>query len=90
MRFRRGHLIGNVCKRRVCRLSMTFVGRRGQEVQVQLSQVRLTKRVADPFEKRGCNRSGGPPFKRALRQLAIGYGAAGATYLLGMLFGTSL
>ncbi|KPH16899.1 MULTISPECIES: VIT1/CCC1 transporter family protein [Rhodococcus] len=34
--------------------------------------------------------SGGPPFKRALRQLAIGYGAAGATYLLGMLFGTSL
>lgn len=34
--------------------------------------------------------SGGPPFKRALRQLAIGYGAAAATYLLGMLFGTSL
>lgn len=34
--------------------------------------------------------SGGPPVRRALRQLAIGYGAAGATYLLGMLFGTSL
>lgn len=32
--------------------------------------------------------SGGPPVKRALRQLAIGYGAAGTTYLLGMLFGT--
>ncbi|MFD4366889.1 VIT1/CCC1 family protein [Rhodococcus sp. NPDC058521] len=32
--------------------------------------------------------SGGPPFRRALRQLAIGYGAAAATYLLGMLFGT--
>ncbi|MBY6414563.1 VIT1/CCC1 transporter family protein [Rhodococcus sp. BP-252] len=31
--------------------------------------------------------SGGPPVKRALRQLAIGYGAAGATYLLGMVFG---
>lgn len=31
--------------------------------------------------------SGGPPVKRALRQLAIGYGAAGATYLLGTLFG---
>ncbi|MDJ0393955.1 VIT1/CCC1 family protein [Rhodococcus sp. G-MC3] len=31
--------------------------------------------------------SGGPPVKRALRQLAIGYGAAGATYLLGALFG---
>ncbi|WP_072690793.1 VIT1/CCC1 transporter family protein, partial [Rhodococcus marinonascens] len=34
--------------------------------------------------------SGGPPFKRALRQLAIGYGAAAATYLLGMLFGASI
>ena len=34
--------------------------------------------------------SGGPPLKRALRQLAIGYGAAGATYLLGLLFGTSI
>ena len=33
--------------------------------------------------------SGGSPLKRALRQLAIGFGAAGATYLLGLLFGTS-
>ena len=33
--------------------------------------------------------SGGPPLKRALRQLAIGLGAAGATYLLGLLFGVS-
>ncbi len=33
--------------------------------------------------------SGGPPLKRALRQLAIGYGAAAVTYLLGLLFGTS-
>jgi VIT1/CCC1 family predicted Fe2+/Mn2+ transporter len=32
--------------------------------------------------------SGGPPFKRALRQLAIGYGAAAVTYLLGLAFGT--
>ncbi|HEV7957812.1 MAG: rubrerythrin family protein [Microbacteriaceae bacterium] len=32
--------------------------------------------------------SGGPPLARALRQLAIGFGAAGATYLLGVLFGT--
>lgn len=32
--------------------------------------------------------SGGPPLKRALRQLAIGYGAALATYLLGLLVGT--
>nr|WP_235928932.1 VIT1/CCC1 transporter family protein [Marisediminicola senii] len=32
--------------------------------------------------------SGGPPLLRALRQLAIGFGAAGATYLLGLLFGT--
>lgn len=31
--------------------------------------------------------SGGPPVKRALRQLAIGYGAAAATYILGALFG---
>lgn len=30
--------------------------------------------------------SGGPPWKRALRQLAIGWGAAAATYALGMLF----
>ena len=34
--------------------------------------------------------SGGPPLRRALRQLAIGYGAAGATYLLGLLFGTTI
>lgn len=32
--------------------------------------------------------SGGPPLKRALRQLAIGLGAAGATYLLGLLIGS--
>ncbi|WP_336645456.1 VIT1/CCC1 transporter family protein [Microbacterium sp. USHLN186] len=31
--------------------------------------------------------SGGPPLKRALRQLAIGFGAAAITYLLGLLFG---
>jgi len=34
--------------------------------------------------------SGGPPLRRALRQLAIGMGAAAATYLLGMLFGATL
>ena len=34
--------------------------------------------------------SGGPPLRRGLRQLAIGYAAAGATYLLGLLFGASL
>ncbi|GAA2092788.1 VIT1/CCC1 transporter family protein [Microlunatus panaciterrae] len=34
--------------------------------------------------------SGGPPLRRALRQLAIGYGAASATYLLGLLFGTAV
>lgn len=34
--------------------------------------------------------SGAPPLKRALRQIAIGYGAAGATYLLGLLFGTGV
>ncbi|MGY4857148.1 VIT1/CCC1 transporter family protein [Cryobacterium sp. AP23] len=33
--------------------------------------------------------SGGPPLKRALRQLAIGFGAAGVTYVLGLLFGTT-
>jgi len=33
--------------------------------------------------------SGGPPLKRALRQLVIGLGAAGATYLLGLAFGVS-
>ena len=32
--------------------------------------------------------SGASPLRRALRQLAIGYGAAGATYLLGLLLGT--
>lgn len=32
--------------------------------------------------------SGGPPLRRAVRQLAIGYGAAGATYLLGWAFGS--
>ncbi len=31
--------------------------------------------------------SGGPPLARALRQLAIGFGAALATYLLGLAFG---
>ena len=31
--------------------------------------------------------SGASPLKRALRQLAIGYGAAAATYLLGLAFG---
>jgi VIT1/CCC1 family predicted Fe2+/Mn2+ transporter len=34
--------------------------------------------------------SGASPLKRAVRQLAIGYGAAAATYLLGLLFGTTL
>lgn len=34
--------------------------------------------------------SGGPPLKRALRQLVIGLGAAGVTYLLGLLFGTTI
>ncbi|MQA05003.1 MAG: rubrerythrin family protein [Streptosporangiales bacterium] len=34
--------------------------------------------------------SGAPPLRRALRQLLIGYGAATATYLLGLLFGTTL
>jgi VIT1/CCC1 family predicted Fe2+/Mn2+ transporter len=32
--------------------------------------------------------SGGPPVRRALRQLMIGYGAATVTYVLGLLFGT--
>jgi hypothetical protein len=31
--------------------------------------------------------SGGPPLKRGLRQLAIGFGAAAVTYALGLLFG---
>ncbi|MGO4691899.1 VIT1/CCC1 transporter family protein [Glaciibacter sp. 2TAF33] len=34
--------------------------------------------------------SGAPPLRRALRQLVIGFGAAAVTYLLGLLFGTSL
>ncbi|MCP2637005.1 VIT1/CCC1 family protein [Microbacterium sp. HD4P20] len=34
--------------------------------------------------------SGGSPLRRALRQLAIGYGAALITYLLGLVFGVSL
>jgi VIT1/CCC1 family predicted Fe2+/Mn2+ transporter len=34
--------------------------------------------------------SGSSPLKRALRQLAIGIGAAAATYGLGLLFGTSV
>jgi VIT1/CCC1 family predicted Fe2+/Mn2+ transporter len=34
--------------------------------------------------------SGGPPFKRALRQLGIGFGAAAVTYALGLLFDVSL
>jgi VIT1/CCC1 family predicted Fe2+/Mn2+ transporter len=34
--------------------------------------------------------SGGPPVRRALRQLAIGYGAAAATYALGLAFGTTV
>ncbi|MDE0546857.1 VIT1/CCC1 family protein [Microbacterium sp. C7(2022)] len=33
--------------------------------------------------------SGGPPLKRALRQLAIGFAAAAVTYALGLLFGVS-
>ena len=34
--------------------------------------------------------SGQSPAPRALRQLIVGYGAAGVTYLLGTLFGTSI
>ncbi len=34
--------------------------------------------------------SGQAPTPRALRQLLVGYGAAGVTYLLGLLFGTSI
>jgi VIT1/CCC1 family predicted Fe2+/Mn2+ transporter len=34
--------------------------------------------------------SGGPPVWRALRQLAIGAGAATVTYLLGLVFGTTI
>ncbi len=34
--------------------------------------------------------SGGPPLLRGLRQLAIGWGAAAVTYLLGLAFGTTV
>jgi VIT1/CCC1 family predicted Fe2+/Mn2+ transporter len=34
--------------------------------------------------------SGASPLKRAMRQLGIGFGAALATYLLGLLFGTGV
>ena len=34
--------------------------------------------------------SGAPPLRRAMRQLLIGYGAAGITYLLGLLVGGGL
>lgn len=34
--------------------------------------------------------SGASPWKRAVRQLAIGYGAAAATYVLGLLFGATV
>jgi VIT1/CCC1 family predicted Fe2+/Mn2+ transporter len=34
--------------------------------------------------------SGGPPLRRALRQLAIGGGAALVTYALGVLFGATV
>jgi VIT1/CCC1 family predicted Fe2+/Mn2+ transporter len=34
--------------------------------------------------------SGAAPLKPALRQLAIGYGAAAATYLLGLAFGATV
>lgn len=34
--------------------------------------------------------SGASPLKRALRQLAIGFGAAAVTYLLGLAFGTTI
>jgi VIT1/CCC1 family predicted Fe2+/Mn2+ transporter len=34
--------------------------------------------------------SGGPPFRRALRQLTIGFGAAAVTYLLGLLFNAGI
>ncbi|GLK16817.1 VIT1/CCC1 transporter family protein [Herbiconiux flava] len=33
--------------------------------------------------------SGGPPLRRAVRQLAIGFGAAAVTYLLGLAFGAT-
>ncbi|WP_382309876.1 VIT1/CCC1 transporter family protein [Herbiconiux sp. UC225_62] len=34
--------------------------------------------------------SGGPPLRRALRQLAIGFGAAAITYVLGLAFGATV
>jgi VIT1/CCC1 family predicted Fe2+/Mn2+ transporter len=34
--------------------------------------------------------SGGPPLRRALRQLTIGFGAAAVTYLLGLLFNAGI
>lgn len=34
--------------------------------------------------------SGASPLRRALRQIAIGYGAAAVTYLLGLVFGTTV
>jgi VIT1/CCC1 family predicted Fe2+/Mn2+ transporter len=34
--------------------------------------------------------SGGPPLRRAMRQLLIGYGAATITYVVGMLFNTGV
>jgi VIT1/CCC1 family predicted Fe2+/Mn2+ transporter len=34
--------------------------------------------------------SGAPPLRRGLRQLAIGFGAAAVTYVLGLAFGVSL
>jgi vacuolar iron transporter family protein len=34
--------------------------------------------------------SGASPVKRALRQLAIGYGAAAVTYGIGLLFGATV
>lgn len=34
--------------------------------------------------------SGGPPFRRGLRQLAIGFGAAAITYLLGLALGVTI
>ncbi|MGD6979288.1 VIT1/CCC1 transporter family protein, partial [Citricoccus zhacaiensis] len=34
--------------------------------------------------------SGASPLKRGARQLAIGYGAAAITYLLGLAFGTTV
>ena len=44
-------------------------------------------RCSAPAPWSGCSRAP-RPLKRALRQLAIGFGAAAVTYLLGLLFGT--